>query len=58
VQASLDHAQLLLRAKDLAEVMRLHGEYVQAQVRALAEQASEMSQTVGKAAMNAAKPKA
>ena len=58
VQASLDHAELLVKAKDLAEVMRLHGEYVQAQVRVLAEQASEMSQTVGKAAMNVAKPKA
>ena len=58
LQASLDHAQLLLKAKDLAEVMRLQGEYVQAQMRVLAEQASEMSQTVGKAAMNAAKPNA
>jgi phasin len=58
VQASLDHAQLLLKAKDLPEVMRLQGEYVQAQMRALAEQASEMGQVVGKAAMEAAKPKA
>ena len=58
VQASLDHAQSLLKAKDLPEVMRLHGEYVQAQMRALAEQASEMGQLVGKAAMEAAKPKA
>jgi phasin len=58
VQASLDHAQSLLKAKDLSEVMRLHSEYVQAQMRALAEQASEISQTVGKAAMDAAKPKA
>ena len=58
VQASLDHAQALLKAKDLSEVMRLHGEYVQAQMRALAEQASEMGQVVGKAAMEAAKPKA
>ncbi|MEH2495294.1 phasin [Bradyrhizobium sp. AZCC 1678] len=57
VQGSLDHAQSLLKAKDLPEVMRLHSEYVQAQMRALAEQASEMSQTVGKAAMDAAKPK-
>ena len=31
-QASLDHAQSLLKAKDLTEVMRLHGEYVQAQM--------------------------
>jgi phasin len=58
VQASLDHGQSLLKAKDLPEVMRLQSEYVQAQMRALAEQASEMSQTVGKAAMEATKPKA
>ena len=58
VQGSLDHVQSLLKAKDLPEVMRLHSEYVQAQMRALAEQASEMGQVVGKAAMDAAKPKA
>ena len=58
VQASLDHPQSLLKAKDLPEVMRLHSEYVQAQMRALAEQASEMGQVVSKAALEAAKPKA
>ena len=58
VQASLDYAQSLLKAKDLPEVMRLHSEYVQGQMRALAEQASEMGQIVSKAAMDAAKPKA
>ena len=58
VQASLDHAQSLLKAKDLPEVVRMHSEYVQAQMRALAEQVSEMGQLVGKAAMDAAKPKA
>jgi phasin len=57
VQASLDYAQALLKAKDLTEVMRLHSEYVQGQMRSLAEQASEMSQIVSKAAMEAAKPK-
>ena len=57
VQASLDHAQSLLKARDLPEVMRLHSEYVQGQMRALAEQASEMGQAVTKAAMEAAKPK-
>src|SRR6188768_2165929 len=57
VQASLDYAQSLLQAKDMTEVMRLHSEYVQSQMRSLAEQASEMSQIVGKAAMEAAKPK-
>jgi phasin len=57
VQASLDYAQSLLHAKDLAEIMRLHSEYVQAQMRSLAEQASEMGQIVSQAAMDAAKPK-
>jgi phasin len=57
VQASLDYAQALLHAKDLTEVMRLHSEYVQAQMRSLAEQASEMGQIVSRAAMEAAKPR-
>ena len=57
VQASLDYAQSLLQAKDLTEVMRLHSGYVQAQMRSLAEQASEMGQLVSRAAMDAAKPK-
>ena len=37
--------------------MRLHGEYVQAQMRSLAEQASEIAQAVSRAAMDAGKPK-
>jgi phasin len=57
VQASLDYAQSLVHAKDLPEVMRLHGEFVQAQMRNLAEQASEMGQVFSKAAMDAGKPK-
>jgi phasin len=57
VQASLDYAQSLLQAKDLTEVMRLHSEYVQSQMRSLAEQAAEMGRTVSKAAMEAARPK-
>jgi phasin len=57
VKTSLDHAQALLKAKDLTEVMRLQSEYVQGQMRALAEQASEFGQMVSKAAMDAAKPK-
>ncbi|MDB5624583.1 MAG: Phasin 2 [Tardiphaga sp.] len=56
VQASLDHAQKLMAAKDLAEVMRLHSEYVQNQMKTLAEQASEMGQIMSRAAMDAAKP--
>ena len=57
VQAALNYAQSLLAAKDLPEVMKLHSDYVQSQMRALAEQASEMGQIVGRAAMDAAKPK-
>ena len=57
VQASLDYAQSLLKAKDLPEVMKLHSEYVQSQMRSLAEQASEMGQIVSRAAMEAARPK-
>jgi phasin len=58
MQASLDHAQALLQAKNVAEVMRLNADYAQTQMRALAEQAGEMSQIVGRAAIEAAKPKA
>ncbi|HEY3677415.1 MAG TPA: phasin [Bradyrhizobium sp.] len=57
VQASLDYAQALLHAKDLPDIMRLHGDYVQAQMRSLAEQAAEMGQVVSRAAMDAAKAK-
>jgi hypothetical protein len=57
VQASLDYAQSLLKAKDLPEVLKLHSDFVQGQMRSLAEQASEMGQIVSRAAMDAARPK-
>ncbi|WP_426440078.1 phasin family protein [Bradyrhizobium genosp. P] len=57
VQSSLDYAQSLLKAKDLTEIMKLHSDYVQGQMRSLAEQASEMGQIVSRAAMDAVKPK-
>ena len=57
VQASLDYAQSLLKAKDLPEVLKLHSEFVQGQMRSLADQASEMGQIVSRAAMDAARPK-
>jgi phasin len=55
MQASLDYAQSLLHAKDVTELMRLHGEFVQSQMRAFAEQTAEMGQAVSRAAMDAAK---
>lgn len=57
VQASLAYAQQLINASDLTEIMRLHTEYVQGQMRTLTEQASEMGQAVTRAALDAAKPK-
>ena len=57
VQTSLDYAQSLVHAKDLSEVMRQHSDYVQAQMRALAEQASEMGRLLSRAAIDATKPK-
>ncbi|MBR0719776.1 phasin family protein [Bradyrhizobium liaoningense] len=53
VQASLDHVEQLVHAKDVSEVMRLHSAYVQAQMRALSEQASEIGQAVSRAAIDA-----
>ncbi len=57
VQASLDHAEALLHAKDLSEVMRLQREYLQTQMRAMTEQASEMGQLMGRTAMDVTKTK-
>jgi phasin len=57
MQASLDYAESLLHAKDRTEVMRLHSEYVQTQMRSLAGQAREMSQLVSRTAIEAASPK-
>lgn len=57
VQASLDYADGLVHAKDLTEMMRVHGDYVQTQMRSLAEQAAEMGQIFGRTAIDAAKAK-
>ena len=57
VRASLDYAEKLMKARDMADVMRLHSEYVQAQMRSLADQAGEISQALTRAAMDAGKPK-
>ena len=57
IKASLDYAENLVKAKDMTEILRLHSEHVQRQMRALTEQATEMGQAVTRAAMDAAKPK-
>jgi phasin len=44
VAASFEFAQKLLHAKDGQEVVRLHAEFVQAQMQALAAQAKELAE--------------
>jgi phasin len=55
VQAALDHAQALVGARDVGEVMRLNAEYARTQMRTLAEQAAEMSRMMGQTAIAAAR---
>ncbi|MDR3467672.1 MAG: phasin family protein [Xanthobacteraceae bacterium] len=57
VAASLEYAEQLLRAKDLTDVMKLHSNYVQNQMKVLAEQAREIGEAVTRAAMDITKPK-
>src|SRR5437870_9160299 len=57
VRSSLDYAEKLLKAKDMSDIMRLHSEYVQAQMRSLAEQAGEIGQALTRAATDTGKPK-
>ncbi len=57
MKSSLDHAERLLQAKDPGDVLRLHAEYIQAQMKALADQTSEIGQSMSRAAMDAMRPK-
>lgn len=50
VAASFDFAQQLLAAKDPGEIMKLHGDYVKAQMQVLSEQTRELGQAATKAA--------
>jgi phasin len=50
VDASFDLARKLLTAKDTGEMVKLHADYVKAQIQVLTEQARELGQTVTKAA--------
>jgi len=49
VDASFEFAQRLVRAKDVQEVVRLQTEFVQSQMRTLAEQAKELGTTSARA---------
>ena len=48
--ASLEFAQKLVQAKGPEDVLKLHGDYVKAQMQALAEQAQDIAQQAAKAA--------
>jgi phasin len=49
VSASLEFAQNLLQARDPEALMKLHADYVKAQMQALAEQARDLTQHAAKA---------
>jgi phasin len=54
MHAALDHAQRLVRAKDVQEAMKLQADFVQSQFVALQEQAKEFGASVQKGATEAA----
>jgi phasin len=49
IRAAFDHAQRLVRAKDLQEVMQIQSEYLKTQISTLQEQAKEIGAAVQKA---------
>ena len=58
ISNSFEFAQKLVRAKDVQEVMALQQDYLQSQIKALSEQAKDLSTHATKMAMDSAKPKA
>jgi phasin len=57
IAASFEHAQQLVRARDVQEIMKLQADYIKSQIAALNEQAKELGQRGSQAAMDAARPK-
>ena len=55
VATAFDYAQKLVQAKDPQSLMALHGEFVQAQMQILADQARELTDIATKAARESAK---
>ncbi len=55
VANSFDFAHRLLRAKDVQEIMRLHSEFIRAQMDQLTAQAKELGEAASKAAMDTGK---
>ena len=57
IASSFDLAQRLVRARDVDEMLKLHGDYVATQMKTFADQAQELGAAVGKAADETAKLK-
>jgi phasin len=57
ISGSFEFAQRLVRARDVDEMLKLHGDYVATQMKALADQARELGAIAGRAAGETAKPK-
>jgi phasin len=57
IASSFEFAQKVVRAKDVEDMLKLHADYVKAQMQTLAEQAKELGEHTGKMAKDAAKPK-
>jgi phasin len=53
---AFEHAQKLVRAKDVDEVLKLQADYIRAQMGALSEQAKELGESTGKAAKDTTAP--
>jgi phasin len=57
VGATFDFAQKLMHAKDSAEVMALHSEYLSRQMQTISAQVQDLGQSAAKIVVDAAKPK-
>jgi phasin len=58
VAAAFDFAQKVVRANSPQELLRLQTEYVQAQIKALTEQAKDLGETAARSVMGSSNPKA
>jgi phasin family protein len=56
IAAVMEHAQKLMRAKDLQDVLKIQTEFMQAQLSSLSEQAKDITETTAKTATEAIKP--
>jgi phasin len=57
IRAAFDHAQRLVRAKDVNEVLSLQSEYLRSQMSTIQEQAKQLGSTFQSAAQSVTEPK-